>query len=81
MPHISLVFREMWDSTAVHRSLSTGNRFQCPWSSKPCTLKGQGLWNPTSREKRARYGAPVIREGTKALRPIGFVYEADPLQE
>ncbi len=26
VPHISLVFREMWDSTAVHRPLSTGNR-------------------------------------------------------
>src|ERR1700722_12790994 len=54
----------MCDSTAVHRSLSTGNRSSCPWSFTPCTLEGRGLWNPTSREKRARYGAPVLRYGT-----------------
>jgi hypothetical protein len=28
-------------------------------------LSGQHRWYPTSREKRARYGAPVVREGTR----------------
>ena len=29
---ISARFWQMWDSTAVHRSLSTGNGSLCPWS-------------------------------------------------
>jgi hypothetical protein len=32
-----------------------------PPLATPFTLRGRGLWNPTSREKRARCGAPVIR--------------------
>src|ERR1700684_3523217 len=28
-------------------------------------LRGQHRWYPTSREKRARYGAPAFREGTR----------------
>ena len=29
-------------------------------------LSGQHRWYPTSREKRARYGPPVLCEGTRA---------------
>src|ERR1700722_590687 len=30
-------------------------------------LSGQPRWNPTSREKRARYGAPGLCGGTRGL--------------
>jgi hypothetical protein len=30
----------------------------------PDALRGSHQWNPTSREERARCGAPVIRQGT-----------------
>jgi hypothetical protein len=45
---ISLVFCEMWDTTALYLRLfhCTGNEYQ-------------GSWYPTSRKKRARYGAPM----------------------
>jgi hypothetical protein len=33
-------------------------------------LSGQHRWNPTSREKRARYGAPGLGQGTRG-RPCG----------
>src|ERR1700677_2540855 len=41
-----------------------------PPLATPFTLRGRGLWNPTSREKRARCGAPVIRyaPGSEKLR-------------
>src|ERR1700679_158225 len=48
-------------------SLDVG--FRC---SFPLTLdssdgpSGQTQWNPTSREKRARYGPPVIGEGIRS---------------
>src|ERR1700691_6744961 len=44
---VSARFWQMWDSTAVHRSLSTGNRSSCAWSSTPSTVRGRGLWNST----------------------------------
>ena len=50
MPHISLVFREMWDTTGLSLQL-----LGCVE-----TLNEDWLY-PTSREKRARYGAPRIR--------------------
>jgi hypothetical protein len=31
-------------------------------------LSGEHRWYPISREKRARYGAPVLREGMRSLR-------------
>ena len=37
---ISARFWQMWDSTAVHRSLSTSNRSGSPWPSTPCTVGG-----------------------------------------
>ena len=60
MPHISLVFGE-----------DVGFR-NSPFDSFPAleSLEG-GLWNPTSREKRARYGAPGIgsrKEKTEVAR-------------
>jgi hypothetical protein len=30
-----------------------------------CKVTGEGLWYPTSREKRARYGAPSLRSRSK----------------
>src|SRR5271163_1763907 len=33
-------------------------------------LSGQHRWYPTSREKRARYGAPVLCEGIRAPQPV-----------
>jgi hypothetical protein len=48
VPHISLVFREMWDTTSLHRPV-----FPPHWQR---TLR---FAFPTSREKRARYGAPI----------------------
>ena len=55
---ISARFWQMWDSTAVRRSLSSGDR-SCPLHSL-----GRGFVHPTSREKRARcpdflYAAPT----------------------
>ena len=50
MPHISLVFREMWDSMSLDRSPSTDHA-NC--EDRP--------WNPTSREKRARCWASGTR--------------------
>ncbi len=35
-------------------------------------LYGQHRWYPTSREKRARYGAPVLSEGTRENRTALF---------
>ena len=49
MPHISLVFREMWDTTNLDPGLPTFENSAC----------GE-LWYPTSRETQARYGAPGI---------------------
>jgi hypothetical protein len=46
VPHISLVFREMWDTTNLNL-----------FSDLQKEARG-ALWYPTSREKRARYGAP-----------------------
>jgi hypothetical protein len=34
-------------------------------------VRGKEQWNPTSREKRARHGAPVLRQGTRA--PVQFL--------
>jgi len=46
----------MWDSTDL--SL---------WAlDSSYALNGQHLWYPISREKRARYGAPVLGEGMRA---------------
>jgi hypothetical protein len=42
--HISLVFREMWDTTAYPQNRSS-----------PARASGQHQWYPISREKRARY--------------------------
>jgi hypothetical protein len=39
VPHISLVFREMWDTTNLHERCLSGS--ECA---------GQKLWYPTSRE-------------------------------
>ncbi len=42
----------------------------CPLSaSDESRVRGEEQWNPTSREKRARYGAPVLCEGTRG-RPL-----------
>jgi hypothetical protein len=53
--HISLVFREMWDSTELKLDVFY-------LLLKPRHLDSQAgdsdSWNPTSREKRARYGHP-----------------------
>jgi hypothetical protein len=49
VPHISLVFREMWDTTNLN---VRAYRVQKP--------AGLALWCPTSREKPARCGAPSI---------------------
>jgi hypothetical protein len=49
---ISLVFREMWDSTALTPKLFTTLN----------SLRGTFV-SPTSREKRARYGAPGFVAG------------------
>ena len=46
MPHISLVFREMWDTTALHvllRRSEKGSRFVVP----------HALWKEESRERLA----------------------------
>jgi hypothetical protein len=53
VPHISLVFREMWDATALSLPPLSFNR--------PFRAEGRGQWYPTSREKRARCGAPRLR--------------------
>jgi hypothetical protein len=45
VPHISLDFREMWDAANLNLS-------------DPKKEARRALWYPTSREKRARYGAP-----------------------
>jgi hypothetical protein len=47
VPHISLVFCEMWDATDP--------RLAVPGEPKDVDRQP---WYPTSREKRARYGAP-----------------------
>jgi hypothetical protein len=54
VPHISLVFGEMWDSTALTLKLFIPNQ----------QLRSTSV-SPTSRQKRARYGAPmfVVRQG------------------
>ena len=63
VPHISLVFREMWDTAAPPSSFITAN-----------DGSGKDPWYPTSREKRARYGAPGNcgrdRENCKTLRSV-----------
>jgi len=46
VPHISLVFREMWDTTNLNLFFDLQKE-----------ARG-ALRHPTSREKRARYGAP-----------------------
>src|ERR1700683_2462971 len=35
-------------------------------ASDESRVRGKEPWNPTSREKRARYGAPVLCEGARA---------------
>jgi hypothetical protein len=57
---ISLVFGEMWDSTALTPKLFTPNQ----------QLRSTFV-SPTSREKRARYGAPmfVYRQGLCSSSP------------
>jgi hypothetical protein len=52
VPHISLVFGEMWDSTALTPKLFN------PIDSLRVTS-----FTPTSREKRARCGAPTFASG------------------
>ena len=47
VPHISLVFREMWDSTKVG--------FQ-PWHSEPLPVKSRGI--PRSRRRSGNCSAP-----------------------
>jgi hypothetical protein len=49
VPHISLVSREMWDATNLNVHAYRRTKFE-----------GLVLWYPTSREKRARCGAPRI---------------------
>jgi hypothetical protein len=93
VPHISLVFREIWGATVggpfkpQEEAGLTGlgsalGASRIPWISAGKFLileKGGQRPHPTSREKRARYGAPVIgfrvkRHTTKspALIPTRF---------
>src|SRR5580698_6237009 len=58
VPHISLVFRETWDATNLNLS-----------SDIQKEARG-ALWYPTSREKRARYGAP--HDSRKGQRQNGW---------
>jgi hypothetical protein len=47
-------------------SRDVGFHVSFPWSlDSPDGLSGQRRWYPISREKRARYGPPVLREGTR----------------
>jgi hypothetical protein len=57
---------KMWDTTDVN-SLSV---LDDPKAT------GKESWYPTSREKRARYGAPVLSEGTSRARslPAGVTF-------
>jgi hypothetical protein len=58
VPHISLVFREIWDTTSVNREVH---------SDEP-EVRRKEQWNPTSREKRARLGhPPSLREADVGL--------------
>ncbi len=56
MPHISLVFREIWDTTALHRQLSS-----------LLAKLHQGSRPPTSREKRGDMGHPSSAERVRRL--------------
>ena len=54
--HISLAFREMWDTTDADRGVYRTNRGS----------EGKEPRYPISRKKRARYGPPVISERNKS---------------
>src|ERR1700691_5380284 len=53
-PYLARFSRDVW--------------FHCSFPLTPDSSDGlsdQPRWNPTSREKQARYGPPVLREGTR----------------
>src|SRR5271156_721185 len=55
-----------WDSTAFHRSLSTGNRSSCPWHLHP-VHSGVEVCSIPLKPKNGLNGAPVIRYGAGRL--------------
>jgi hypothetical protein len=59
VPHISLVFREMWDTADLGSPLL----IEMPSPRRESKISSRVLWYPTSREKRARYGAPEFVAG------------------
>src|SRR5580658_7933530 len=69
VPHISLVFGEMCDSTALTRKVFIPDQ----------QLRSTSV-SPTSRQKRARYGAPMFVAGQglcssslrQTLKPVPF---------
>jgi hypothetical protein len=61
VPHISVVFCEIWDTAALEPSLSMTNQ----------KLGYAPQWNPTSRKTRARCGAPVVSREQDDQLPLG----------
>ena len=72
-PHISLVFREMWDTTALRRRLLTLKRTVQGSRTRGCTCRKSGYLHLAGFSRNVGYHRTA---GTRRLLPAGALPQA-----